>query len=194
MWAVPRSVEAMKPPVQAGFSLLELVIVIILVIVLFLVAFNRLLPLRGEAEAAHVATVIGGLRSAIGLAAADRVVRDGLPALMELENSNPMRLLQEWPDRYIGAVDQPDPRGIPNGAWFFDRHTNTLGYRVRFPQYLEGEPDGPVDLNWRIEVLFDDLNGNGQLDPPVDRIHGLRLAPQHDQAWTRIASPTIMAH
>lgn len=161
---------------QRGFSLLELVVVIILVIILFLVAFDRLLPLRGDAEAAHVARIVGALRSAVGMEAASRVTRDGLPALAELEGINPMGLLQEWPDRYIGEVEGGDDREIPPGAWYFDRESDALAYRVRYPEYLEGEASAPVELRWRVELQ---ITGEGEDRRPS----GLRLAPLDAHRW-----------
>lgn len=172
-----------RAPVAPGFSLLELVIVIILVVLLFLVVFNRLMPLRGDAEAANVATVIGSLRSAIGMEAASRVIRDGLPSLAELEGINPMMLLQEWPDRYIGESEQTGAADIASGTWYFQTSTRTLAYRVRFPEYLEGAPVGPVDLRWRVVLQFEDISGSGEFDPAVDRPRGLRLEPIDAYQW-----------
>ena len=50
---------------ERGFSLLELLIVIVIISVLLVVAIDRLLILRFEAERATVRTVIGALRSAL---------------------------------------------------------------------------------------------------------------------------------
>lgn len=187
MWEVPHWAETTSrqypAATQRGFSLLELVIVIILVILLFLVAFDRLLPLRGQAEAAHVATVIGGLRSAVGLEAASRVVDEGLPGLAGIEGSNPMAFLQEWPETYIGPVRDSHEPEIDPGTWYFERKSGTVGYRVRFPEYLEQAPERPVDLRWRIELDFEDRNGNGRFDPETDRARGVRLKPLDPYNW-----------
>jgi len=179
-WARPSAIDhgGIK-----GFSLLELVIVIILVVVLFLVALDRLLPLRGDAEAAHVATVIGGLRSALGLEAAARVVRDGLPALEQLQGSNPMDYLKEWPDTYIGILDPANSPHVPRGAWYFNPAAGAVGYRVRFPQYLAGKPPDPVHLRWRIELQYEDISGNQRFDADTDRLHGLRLVGLDRHRW-----------
>jgi hypothetical protein len=167
-----------------GFSLLELVIVIILVVLLFTVAMNRLAPLRGDAEAAHVATVIGSLRSAIGMEAASRVVRDGLRGLAGLEGINPMTLLQEVPEQYVGVRDAGRSDEIPTGSWYFDEANGLLVYRVRFPQYLEGSPQAPVELRWQVQLQFEDLSESGAFDPEQDRVRGLGLRSLHEHRWT----------
>ncbi|MGK7297109.1 MAG: type II secretion system protein [Candidatus Wenzhouxiangella sp. M2_3B_020] len=138
---------------QAGFTLLEIVIVVALVILLFLVAIDRILPLRGQAEAAHVRQVVGTLRSSLGLAVAERVLGQGLDSVDSLAGSDPMRLLAEPPDNYAGALragDVPEP-----GTWYFDPRTGRLGYRVEFTGYLAGAPEA-ASLHWRVAVDYDD--------------------------------------
>ena len=172
------------PPGIQGFSLLELVIVIILVALLFTVAMNRLAPLRGDAEAAHVATVIGSLRSAIGLEAASRVVREGPQGLAELEGINPMTLLQEVPEQYVGIRRTGQSNDIAEGSWYFDDVDGLLVYRVRFPQHLEASPPSPVELQWQIRLQFEDMSESGTFDPERDRVRGLGLQALHDHQWT----------
>ena len=168
-----------------GFSLLELIIVIILVALLFTVAVNRLAPLRGDAEAAHVATVIGSLRSAIGMEAASRVVRQGVQGLADMEGLNPMTLLQEVPEQYVGVLPTDRPEEIPPGSWYFDDVNELLVYRVRYPRYLEGNPQPPAELQWRVQLQFEELSESPASDAAQGRIRGLRLQPLHDQRWSR---------
>lgn len=151
-----------------GFTLLELIIVIILVALLFLTAYNRLMPLRGDAEAAHVTTVIGNLRSALGLAASERVMTDGVGALEELAGIDPVTLLQQVPDNYIGTAGA----SIPPGSWYFEPDARELRYRVRYPRYLEGAPNAPVDLAWRVRVI-------GEAGKPA----GVHLAALDEIGW-----------
>ena len=163
--------------------LLQLVIIIILISLLILVAAWRVLPLRGHAEAAHVTTVIGGLRSAVGLTVAETVVRDGLAALSALDGSNPMALLQEWPERYRGPVLSDQRATVPPGYWYFEPDTGRLGYRVRFTQYLAEPRQDPIHLRWRLTLGFDDLDGSGHFNPDTDRVRSLALEPEQDWIW-----------
>ncbi|RFF28291.1 MULTISPECIES: hypothetical protein [unclassified Wenzhouxiangella] len=171
---------------QRGFSLLELVVVIILVILLFLVAFDRLMPLRGQAESAHVATTVGTLRSALGMITAERVVKEGISALSSLEGENPMALLDETPSNYIGEIESADRSSVPRGSWYFERDSGRLGYRVRYPQYLDEPGNQAVHLTWRVTLGFTDENGNGVYEPDVDSAHSVGLRSLHDRAWQNI--------
>jgi prepilin-type N-terminal cleavage/methylation domain-containing protein len=164
-----------------GFSLLELIIVITLVALLFLVALNRLAPLRGDAEAAHVATVIGSLRSAIGLETAQRVIRHGLGSLADLQSTNPMDLLQETPEQYLGAYTNPTAAEIHPGAWYFDESEGLLVYRVRFPHYLENSPSGPIELKWQVRLQVERSAAGAR--QPSGHISGLSLEPLHEHRW-----------
>ena len=167
-----------------GFTLLELVIVLILVGILFSVAAWRLLPLRGDAEAAHVATVIGSLRSALGLTLAEYVLRGQYADLPTLDGSNPLKLLQDPPERYLGVVAQQDIDQVPPGYWYFVDEAGLLGYRVRFPAYLVGQNTAPVHLHWRVVIAFEPgpaSVASGAATNP--RPTGLRLAPQQAHPW-----------
>lgn len=158
---------------QSGFTLLELVIVIVLVILLFLTAWWRLMPLRGSAEAAHVATTVGTLRSALGMHVAERIVTDSLGAVAELDGGNPMPLLEQPPVTYIGEIET-SRADIAPGSWYFETQTGHLGYRVRHPQYLVEPPPEPVDLRWRIRVRRGGRQGS---------VRAVTLEPLHARRW-----------
>lgn len=168
----------------AGFSLLELVIVVALIAILWLVAIDRILRLRIDAERVAMLQVLGGLRSALGLEVAERVVRRGLASVVELQGSNPMALLAETPHNYAGELDAPDPASVPPGSWYYDRRSRLLVYRVRHPEAFEGGPaQGPPRARFRVEVVWRDRDGDGRLDPGVDGIGGVRLAPVEPYRW-----------
>lgn len=175
-----------RPARQSGFSLLELVIVVILVALLFLFAFDRLMPLRGQAEGVQVASVVGTLRSALGLEVARRIVDEGPKAIVGLQGANPMDLLQEKPNRYVGEHAGAFSQDIEGGNWYFDPDSGVLRYRVRFPQYLENAPAPPVELSWQVRLQYADAQGNGRYDPAVDRLQGVSLVPLDAHRWPKI--------
>ncbi len=175
---------ATAPGDQSGFTLFELIIVIVLVGLLFLIASWRLLPLRGDAEAAHVATTVGALRSALGLEVTERIVEDSLDSAAELDRTNPMPLLAEVPGRYIGEVESAQEADIPPGSWYFERTSGQLRYRVRFPQYLAGpKREGPVELSWQVRLRYLDRDDDGRYEPNADSLRGIALEAMDNPRW-----------
>lgn len=175
---------------HAGFSLLELVIVISLILLLFLAVWWRLLPLRGDAEAAHVATTIGTLRSALGLEVAERIVkrsleRDSFGSIAGLDRSNPMPLLGQAPGNYIGEVNSSQSATIQPGSWYYHPPSHQLRYRVHFPRYLSRAPetDRPVELAWVVRLRYVDHNESGSYHAPTDALRGVALEALNNPQW-----------
>lgn len=185
MSGVPRWVERPGPGrTSRGFTLLELVIVISLVVLLFLTAYWRLLPLRGDAEAAHVATTIGTLRSNLGLVVAERILDDSLEGATGLAEANPMALLARPPGNYLGEIEPGQDAEIPRGSWYFDPASRELRYRVRYPQYLEDAPaSGPVELSWQVRLAYADRNTDGRYDAEEDGLKGVHLRELDNPEW-----------
>jgi prepilin-type N-terminal cleavage/methylation domain-containing protein len=138
--------------VQQGFALLELLVVMALVVVLFVVAIENLLPLRGSAEhAAHIKTV-NGLQSAIGLQATQQALRRGADGLAGIDGANPMDWLASPPAGYIGVIGPGDYETVPRGGWGFDAANGVLFYRFRYPEYVEGDFLAPPGVRYRVAL------------------------------------------
>lgn len=160
---------------QQGFSLLEMVIAITLVVLLYVTMLEKLLPLRGDAEAANVATVVGTLRSAIGIEVAALLVDGDLTAIEGLAGRNPITLLAEVPENYLGEVAGVDPANLPPGYWYFDSASRELVYLVQFGDYFRTELPGPPRMVFHVDLVY---NERGQLA-------GVRLTRVNSFVWTR---------
>lgn len=162
----PRSAEA----TQGGFSLLELVVVIVLIGVLIAVALDRLLPWIDEAERVAVMRLEGELRSALMLEAARHIARGDRAGLEQLHGANPMALLLERPRNYLGEYSATEGMHVPDRYWFFDRERRELVYQPSGPKVSEA-----LRLALRAEVAYADRNGSGAFEPASDEFHGVRL-------------------
>lgn len=168
---------------ERGFSLLELLIVIVIVSVLLVVAIDRLLVLRFEAERAMVQTVTGALRSALYIEFAAAAARGEMKRMDAARGSNPMAHLAEKPEAYVGEFYGPDPKVFEPGTWYFDLRDRSLVYVVRFPQQFVTSLSGPPRLRLMVEPDYDDIDRNGRFDPGRDPVRGLKLEPLEPFFW-----------
>jgi prepilin-type N-terminal cleavage/methylation domain-containing protein len=171
---------APDPRPARGFTLFELVVVICLVAILFAVAANRLWHVQIAAEQAAMDVVLGNLRSALGIKVAELYARGDLAGLRALEGSNPMRLMAETPENYLGEVaGGPGQRG----SWRFSPSDGVLIYRARNEAHFQGTGSGP-EARFRVRLVYEDQNRNRRFDPGRDSINGVRLAALEPYRWT----------
>ena len=166
-----------------GFTLVELVVVIVLVGLLTTFAARRLLPLREEAERAAMTQVLGGLRAALTGELLALVTQGRDEEIAALAEANPMALLLEAPANYLGELHAPDPASIPLGHWWWDSATRQLVYRVRHDRRFETALATPARARFRVALEFEDRDGDGRFDAGHERVGGARLRPVEPYAW-----------
>lgn len=167
-----------------GFSLFELLIVIIIVAVLMVVAIQRLLVLQVDAERVVMESVVGTLRSAIGIKVAESIARQNVASLASLASGNPMGHLAETPRNYLGELTAVSPGTLEPGNWYFDGDDRTLAYLVDNRGYFTGGVDNPPRARFQIRLVYNDANSNGRYDTG-EVIEGLRLAPVESYRWIK---------
>jgi len=168
----------------AGFSLIELAVVVVIVGILVAVVLDRLLPLIGRAERAAFLRTQADLQSALLLEAAERITAGESARLGELAAGNPMRLFLRPPLNYLGPLAQGDADKVPAASWYFDEQDDRLAYRVG--RHTRFDPLGatpPDRIEFRVAFVFEDRDGDGKFDPARDRFGGLKLEPVHAYSW-----------
>ena len=133
----------MKKDFNKGFTLIELVIIMVILGVLAAVAVPRLGNTIDSSEASAEEAVIGNLRSALEVYAMDQVVNNSSKSYP----SNPFDELDKVPDGYTG-LGSPDQDGewVFTGdshvahqrndntrhKWFYDSSSGAFGARVAY--------------------------------------------------------------
>lgn len=169
----------------SGFSLLELIVVIVIISVLLVVAISRLLALQVDAERVTMESVAGTLRSSLGMKVAESIVKGKVAELRGYADSNPMALLAEVPRNYLGELDGVDPAKLEDGNWYYDKRAKTLVYLVRNKGFFTGGLPDPPRARFVASLVYSDKNGNGAFDAGVDVIEGLRLSAVEPYSWSR---------
>jgi prepilin-type N-terminal cleavage/methylation domain-containing protein len=113
---------------QAGFSLLELAIVVSVIGILAATLLSRVTMYRDQAEEVARENVLGTLRSALSMKAGQLVAQGRAGEVSKLLTMNPMDLLAQKPANYIGEVYSPQNVKISRGNWFFNRKQLLLVY------------------------------------------------------------------
>lgn len=157
---------------RRGFSLLELVVVIVIVSVLAVFAIDRLLALRFEAERAGVQSVLSALRSGLYIQFAGHAVRGQLDRAAAAEGSNPMLTLSEKPESYAGEFHGADPASFAPGTWYFDSRDGVLVYMVRFSEQFTTPLGPPPRMRYKVVPDYDN-----------NQVRGLKLVPLEAFSW-----------
>jgi len=174
-----------KWPKHRGFSLFELLVVIVIVSILMIIAISRLLALQVDAERVTMESTVGALRSGLGIKVAESIVKHKVSALPAYEDSNPMNLLAEVPRNYLGEMESVDPHTLEKGSWYFDKPAKTLVYLVDNAGYFSGGIDNPPRARFKIRLVYTDVDSNGTFDSSIDSIGGLRLAALEPYGWAK---------
>ncbi len=168
---------------SAGFSLLELVVVIALISTLVAVAINRLLPYIDEAERVAVLRVEGQLRSTLMMEAAQRIVRGRSASLSDLEGANPIKFLLEPPKNYVGERLRQEIEQSPARRWYYEQDRQRLVYRLGEPFGLPVHDESVEDPAFEVRVAFADSNGNGVFEAQREELYGVRLQRVAGAKW-----------
>lgn len=164
---------------QKGFSLFEIIVVVLLIGILMSMAIDRLLVLEVEAEKVSVKYVMGNLDSAVYLQAAEIVVKQGLGALKQLENRNPMMFLAQMPENYVGIKSGESASRVPTASWYFDPQIDALIYKVENKEFFESTIEGEPRIMFRLSLLYKE-EGRKKTN---SYIQGVRLESLHDYNW-----------
>lgn len=164
---------------QHGFSLFEMVVVVLLIGVLVSIAIDRLLLLQIEAERVSVRHVIGALESAVYIQTAEIVLKQGLAAMSKLENTNPMNYLGEQPYNYRGVKTADESRKVPAANWYFDAENDELVYKVKNKKYFVSEKQHEARIRLKLSLLYREGNETDE----SSAIQGVRLEKLHEYSW-----------
>lgn len=166
------------PKQQSGFTLFEIIVVVLLIGVFMTFAIDRMLKLQIAAERVSVQQVIAALQSAVNLETAELVVSKGLSSIRTFENTNPMKYLSDLPYNYLGEMKTDVADETQTGSWYFDVQTHTLVYIVRNVNYFETSAPGVPRIRLQVVPVYkDDQRGR------AGKIRGVTIKSLDQYSW-----------
>src|SRR6056297_313783 len=100
---------------EKGFTFLELAVVITIIRALAAVALDRYYKLLVDVERTSMEHDLGVMRSAISLQVAGHYVAGNMAGLNQLAGSNPVDLLAEKPNNYLGVLSPDNGADVEDG-------------------------------------------------------------------------------
>ncbi|HAN57317.1 MAG TPA: hypothetical protein DCQ77_14505 [Betaproteobacteria bacterium] len=163
---------------QLGFTLFELLGIILIVSVLSLLLFDRFLGYQALAEKTVMEMTVINMRSGLRLRVAELMMQDKMNEIGSLVHENPINWLAAPPPNYIGAFQNPEQHAIPTNTWYFDTRRRELVYTLGHDPILEAEPAHETAQRFRIAAVERPLVNGGGAVPKVEGVTLVRVARQ----------------
>ena len=159
---------------EAGFTLFELAVVVVIIGTLFLFSYQKYLDLLVDVEKATVEQTVGVLKSALGMKVAKKVIDGEISTLKKYEGMNPLSLLAEIPNNYKGSLTKRPSEVLAGGFWYFITNEGLLVYKVKNATEFFSESKGLDEIRLRVTLIIDDETKN---------IAGLSLRTVEKYSW-----------
>ncbi len=147
--------SALGPRFFKGFTLIELIFVIVIIAVLIGIFLNRATYYQEQSEKTAMEQVAGAIQSALIIEYGKTLTR-GKPAdFAALALDNPMNWLQKKPRNYAGEYFDPSPMAVESGNWTFDLKSRDLIYVPRNTSYFKPGTDGKKWIRFHVVIHYD---------------------------------------
>ena len=161
-----------------GFTLFELVVVIIIARLVGTVFLNRLRFYQEMAEKASMEYTLRIVKTGLQIRLAELIIANRQADANQLETENPMSALEVKPENYAGDYREPPARG----NWYFDVGLRQLVYVVNNGDYLEArEISGVKQLRFEAKLVIDRIQFGGST---INSVSGVVLFPVHPYRWS----------
>jgi len=167
------------PAGQRGYTLFELVVVVVVVSVAGAVFLDRLRLYQELAEKAVMETTVRLIKTGLQIRLAELIIENRQGEAARLEIDDPTHWLDPKPANYGGAYRDP-PRP---GNWYYDAPRRQLVYVVNSGERLEIDAGATArELRFQARLLRDRLKIGGAT---VYSVTGVTVVPVTPFRWSR---------
>lgn len=140
----------------AGFSLFELILVIIIVALFAGVLLGRFVTYQEMAEKAAMEQTAGAVRSALNLQMARLITQGKVDDIPKIVTVNPMKFMTEQQKNYVGEFYEASLDNIPPGSWYYDLKQKELVYLVYRGGHFQPGPDGMKRVRYKVGLVYNE--------------------------------------
>jgi general secretion pathway protein G len=174
------SSKVQKKP--AGFSLIELIVVIAILSVLISIFLNRVGYYQELAEKTAMEENVGAIQSALTIQHSKHYVRGNSEDISLLPTENPMKWLQKLPKNYAGEFYDPKPNTVAPGNWMFDLKAHELIYVPDRTEHFVAGKDGKKWIRFHIAMQYEQIKSRGVVGKDKELV-GSVFAPTEHISW-----------
>ncbi len=174
------SSKVQKKP--AGFSLIELIVVIAVLSVLISIFLNRVEYYQELAEKTAMEENVGAIQNALTIQHSKHYVRSNSEDITLLPTENPMKWLQKLPQNYAGEFYDPKPNTITPGNWVFDLKAHELIYVPDRTEHFVAGKDGKKWIRFHIAMQYEQIKSGGVVGKDKELV-GTVFAPTEHISW-----------
>jgi prepilin-type N-terminal cleavage/methylation domain-containing protein len=168
---------------HAGFTLFELMVVVVIVASLAGVFLVRFLSYQEAAERVSMEQTVGAIRSGLNIQMASLIARGKSEDIAQLVALNPFTFLAHKQKNYAGEYFDPKPADIPPGSWYFDLKRRQLVYLVDRGAHFEPDQDGRKWVRYRTRLVYNDESPSALNKMKEKEIGGVILEEVQAYRW-----------
>jgi len=165
-----------------GFTLIELVIVIVIIAILMGLFMNRFVYYQEQAEKIAMEEVVGVIQSSLTMQYGQITTRGKSSDVTALVKDNPINLLQKRPSNYAGEFYEASLQSAPPGNWLFDLKTQELIYLPRNTDNFRLGADGKPWVRFHTVAAFEPSRLPSQQNSPPE-LTGLLFEAVEPYSW-----------
>ena len=155
-----------------GFTLIELVVVLVIVSILGVAAVERLFYYQERAEKVAMLANLEAFKTGLRIRVAELLASNRGDRLATLEGMNPVDWMEEPPPGWLGRYQAPSPPG----SWSYATDTRELVYAPMNSRYLVTGGPGK-DLRFRVVLKYGPNGTGGQA------LEAATIAPTTPYRW-----------
>jgi general secretion pathway protein G len=167
---------------RRGFTLFELVVVIVIISILAGLFMNRVMFYQELAEKTAMEQMAGTVQNALLMQYGKILTRGQTDDIPALAIDNPMHWLQRKPRNYAGEFYGATPESVAPGNWMFDLKSRELIYVLQHTAHFKPGKDGLPWIRFHVVYRHEKPQPVSLRDSPAELV-GILFEPVEPYVW-----------